>query len=124
MKFILPPEIWAAEIYQYDPTYRDEYSKVMDQIRRFNGLIATFRILDTYPDGRLSQRLKAVARSTKKHELKGLCIFLRLSIPRKVTRFRLSLRLFSHMLGVSFSFIDRRGCYVIQPHNKNGTRFI
>lgn len=119
----LPPDV-VSRIYEYDPTYHEHHNKVMDQIRRFNSLIIVFRLLDAYPDGRLSHRLKAVARATKKHELKSLCIFLRISVPRKVTKYRLSLRLFTHCLGASFSFINKHGVYVIQPNNKRGHRFI
>jgi hypothetical protein len=119
----LPQDI-LAEIWSYDSTYHEKHRMVMDQIRRFNYLITVFRLLDVYPDGRLSHRLKAVARTTRKHELKSLSVFLRLSIPRKITKYRLSLRLFSHMVGVSFSFINHNGHCVIQPHNKLGERFI
>lgn len=118
------PRDVLSHIFEYDNTYRLVFDKCMNQIQRFNYLIHVFRLLDTYPDGRLGQRLKAVARSTRKSELKSLCIFLRLTVPRKITRYRLSMRLFSHMLGTSFSFIDRQGCYIIQPHNQSGHRFI
>jgi hypothetical protein len=123
MTIILPQELWGR-IFEYDSTYHEIHRQMMDQIRRFHYLITTFRLLDVYPDGRLSHRIKAVARSTKKHELKSLSVFLRLSIPRKITKYRLSLRLFTHMLGVSFSFVNKQGHCVVQPHNKLGERFI
>lgn len=119
----LPPDV-VSHIFEFDPTYHEQHRLVCDQIKRFNSLIVIFRLLDAYPDGRLSHRLKAVARATRKHELKSLCIFLRLSVPRKVTKYRLSLRLFSHMLGVSFSYVNKHGVYVVQSHNKIGARFI
>lgn len=119
----LPPDV-VSRIFEYDSSYHEQHRLVCDQIKRFNNLIIIFRLLDTYPDGRLSHRLKAVARATRKHELRSLCIFLRISVPRKVTKYRLSLRLFTHCLGVSFSFINKHGVYVVQPHNKLGPRFI
>lgn len=119
----LPPDV-VSRIFEYDSSHHEQHRLVCDQIKRFNSLIIIFSLLDAYPDGRLSHRLKAVARATRKHELKSLCVFLRLSVPRKVTKYRLSLRLFSQMSGVSFSYINRHGTYIVQPHNKMGTRFI
>lgn len=119
----LPPDV-VGLVFGFDPTHHEQHAKVMDQIKRFNSLIIIFRLLDAYPDGRLSHRLKAVARATRKHELKSLCIFLRISVPRKTTKHRLSVRLFSHMLGVSFGFVNRRGQYIVHAHNKSGHRFI
>jgi hypothetical protein len=96
----LPSEI-VLKIYEYDSTYRDHYTKeVIPQMRRFFCTLTELVLLDRIPDCRISRRLKAFARHSKKADLKSLSKYLDIVLPRKSTKYRISIRLLSAIGGI------------------------
>jgi hypothetical protein len=97
----LPSEI-VLKIYEYDSTYRDHYTKeVIPQMRRFFCTLTELVLMDYVPDCRIGYRLNTFAKYSKKADLKSLCKYLGVVLPRKSTKWRISLRLLSALSGVS-----------------------
>jgi hypothetical protein len=91
----LPPELWLY-IYSFDPTYHDEYNKVMEQLRRYTSLSIYIQLMDHVPMNRWSRTVKAFLRNTRKKELREFTRFYRIIIPRHTTKHKMFTRL--HMM--------------------------
>lgn len=92
--YSLPPEL-RTRIYQYDPTYKLKYDIAMRQLRFFFCLsIVSFWWIDVLSDNQLGRHLKRVARRHTKQELKDLCRFRKIKIPKHTTKWKLCVKLF------------------------------
>lgn len=99
--YSLPREL-QLEIYEWDPTYRYQFDLVMHQLSRYFRLYIEFAVLQFYPDNRLSRSMKMMARRSTKKELRSFSTFMKVRIPKKTTKYRLTHRLFCSITGRNY----------------------
>lgn len=99
----LPNEL-ITRIYEYDNTYKDYYRKtVMPQLIRFSftsaqivGLMLANEVTDRY----FKRCIKYIVRSSRKADLKSLCKFMNVRLPKHITKKRMTLLLYIKMFDV------------------------
>lgn len=101
MFYSLPREL-QQKIYEWDPTYRYKFDLVMHQLRRYFRLYVEFAVLQFYPDNRLSRIMKMMALRSSKKELRSFSTFMKVRIPKKTTKYRLTHRLFCSITGRNY----------------------
>lgn len=95
----LPDEI-LREVYAYDSTYRDHFTKeVVPQLKRFCNCLIELLLMDHVPDARITPRLRSFSKYTKKAELVSLARYLGIVLPRKATKWRISLKILGNLTG-------------------------
>lgn len=92
--YSLPTEL-ERYIYEYDPTYKLKYTIAMRQLDRFICIcVVEFWWIDVLNDTQLGRHLKRVARRHSKKELKDLCRFRKIKVPKHTTKWKMCMKLF------------------------------
>jgi hypothetical protein len=106
------PKDLLREVWSYDDTYREYFSKeVLPQMRRFFSVFCELLLLDYVPDSRITPRLRTFSKSAKRADLVSLARYLGVVLPRKSTKWRTSLRLLSALSGRQVPPPTRRSGY-------------
>lgn len=98
----LPLEL-VRYIYEFDPTYHDQYNKVIQQIRRYTSLSLYIQLMHNVPMQRWNRQVKAFLRHTNKKELRQFSRFYHIIVPRHTTKHKLFMRIYKQY--------DNRFCY-------------
>ena len=94
----LPDHIWS-EIYEYDGTKYDLNRKLVQEFHAVRALTEELSYLVCFSSHKLPNILKRVARRYKKAELKQCAHFLRVRLPRRITKYKI---LFSTFLSLCY----------------------
>lgn len=89
--FDLPLDLQRI-IFEYDGTFREHYSRVMNELLEMYCLIKLFR-RRTYDLIISEKECKRILRFVKKGQLRQLAYFTKTRLPRKITKRRLALKI-------------------------------
>ena len=98
----LPLEL-VRYIYEFDPTYHDQYNKVIQQIRRYTSLSLYIQLMHNVPMQRWSLSVRTFLMHTNKTELKEFSKFYFIVVPRHITKQKMFMRIYKQY--------DNRFCF-------------